>query len=166
VEARLRVRQMASRGLLVDTNLFLLYGVGLFDKNLITQFKRTNKYTIEDFELVSGIASQSARLITTPHILTEVSNLALGRPRDRRQGFLETFVSLIQRTHELHVEKDVIVTTSAFRSYGITDAGVVELAQRERYLVFTDDFPLAGYLQNRKLPVLNFNHLRTPGWLG
>ncbi|MFH1417334.1 MAG: hypothetical protein ABII12_03500 [Planctomycetota bacterium] len=150
---------------MVDTNLLLLYGVGLFDKSLITTFKRTNKYTVADFELVSGVARKCARLITTPHILSEVSNLALGRLRDTQPKCLESFVSLIQEAHELHIEKDVILAADTFRSFGIPDAGIVELARRGGYLVLTDDFPLAGYLQSHDYPVLNLNHLRTQDWL-
>lgn len=35
------------RGLLIDTNLLLLFVVGLFDSGLITQFKRTKQFVPE-----------------------------------------------------------------------------------------------------------------------
>ena len=41
-----------SKGVLVDTNLLVLYLVGKVNKNRILNFKRTQKYTVEDFELL------------------------------------------------------------------------------------------------------------------
>lgn len=160
------VARHASRGILVDTNLLLLYGIGLFDKDLIGRFKRTNKYTIEDFEIVSNIVRRSPRLITTPHILSEVSNLTLDRVQDKPAPFLDKLIGLLRAAHELHVEKEVILEQSAFRRYGVTDTGVIELAQRHKYLVLTDDFPLANYLRSCECAVLNLNHLRSMRWFG
>jgi len=149
---------------LIDTNLLLLYGVGLFDQGLIGRFKRTNKYTTEDFEIVSKIARLSPRLITTPHILCEVSNLILGRGEGSPPLFWGKLLDLIQKAHELYVQKDVLLALRGFSKYGITDTGIIELAQRDGYLVLTDDFPLAGYLQSRRCAVLNLNHLRSKRW--
>ncbi len=53
-------------GLLVDTNLLLLYIVGKTNPNRISNFKRTSRYTVEDFELLDGIMAQFKTLITTP----------------------------------------------------------------------------------------------------
>ncbi len=64
------------RGLLVDTNILLLYFVGICDLRLITTFKRTRQFTTEDFELLLGLFKWFGTIVTTPNILTEVNNLA------------------------------------------------------------------------------------------
>lgn len=45
--------------------------------------------------------------------------------------------------------------------FGLTDAAILAVALGG-YLVLTDDFRLAGYMESRALPVLNFTHLRAP----
>ena len=65
-----------TRGILVDTNLLLLYFVGSLDLNRIERFKRTRKYTIPDFHVLVQLLTYFGRVVITPHILTEVSNLA------------------------------------------------------------------------------------------
>jgi hypothetical protein len=88
-----------ARGILVDTNLLLLFFIGLFDRGQISRFKRTKTYTGEDFDVLDRFLSQFARLITTPNILSEVSNLSgqLGEPvRSRCLGhFAKHFDSLV-----------------------------------------------------------------------
>ncbi len=53
----------------------------------------------------------------------------------------------------------------AFPKFGLTDTGIVHSA-RGRFLVLTDDFRLAGYLQRQGIDVVNFNYLRTAYLLG
>ena len=75
------IHKHLGNGLLVDTNLLLLHLIGRTNKNRILKFKRTQAYTIEDFELLERFIAEFKILITTPHVLTEVSNLGdLSRP--------------------------------------------------------------------------------------
>ena len=65
-----------SRGVLVDTNLLLLYFVGLYNPSLIPQFKRTRIFTVNDFDVLQNFIALFSKVVTTPDILTEVSNLS------------------------------------------------------------------------------------------
>jgi hypothetical protein len=67
-----------SRGILIDTNLLLLYFVGKYDPRRILSFGRTKSraFTLEDFKLLLVVFDYFDRVITTPNILTEVSNLS------------------------------------------------------------------------------------------
>ena len=69
------VRQYRTRGVLVDTNLLLLYFVGSADSRHVTRFKRTRQYTEDDFRILAGFLALFPTLATLPNILTEVSNL-------------------------------------------------------------------------------------------
>ena len=63
-------------GIVVDTNLLLLLLVGLYDKSLIKDFKRTQKYDIDDFDRLRIVIYYCKnRIYTTPNILTEITNL-------------------------------------------------------------------------------------------
>ena len=70
-----------SRTLLLDTNLLLLLFIGGKDTLLIPKSKNLSEYTEDDYDLLAEIVNSSFdRLVTTPHIMTEVSNL-LGKER-------------------------------------------------------------------------------------
>lgn len=160
------VTQHSSHGLLVDTNLLLLYGVGLYDSTFIAKVKRTRKYTVDDFAFIRDFISRFQRIITTPHILAEVSNLALDGTDLKDRPYAGALIEAIRRTKELYIQKDVILDLDCFPKLGVTDAAILELANRDGYLVLTDDFPLAGYLQSYECSVINLNHVRTARWFG
>ena len=152
-------------GLLIDTNLLLLYAIGLHRTSLIERHKRTRQYTVDDFELVRGVAGDFPRIVTTSHILAELCNLAI--PHDvSHPPYFKTLLDVILAAHELYVEKDAVVQSDAFPRLGFTDAAIIEIAKRERYLVLTDDFALHGYLVGLQRYAINLNHLRTGQWFG
>ena len=103
--------------------------------------------------------------MTTPHILTEVSNFA-GQLADRtRTGMFETLSAGIGLFDERHTPASDLVTDPAFPRFGITDTAVLREA-KGRYLVLTDDFRLSQYLQWEGVDVFNFQHLRFYDVLG
>ena len=61
---------------LVDSNLLLLYLVGLTNKDRIPLFKRTQKYTVAEFELLVRLLAIFKKIVTTPQVIAEVSTLA------------------------------------------------------------------------------------------
>lgn len=82
------------RTALVDSNLLLLYIVGKCDPRIIPRFTRTEKYTIKDFELLQALLERVFKtVVTTPNVLTEVSNLATKLQESERFSFRETMRS-------------------------------------------------------------------------
>ena len=66
-----------TRNLLLDTNLLLLYLIGCKDPKLLKSARRLNAYIEEDFYLLVEFIEVNGftQLVSTPHILTEASNL-------------------------------------------------------------------------------------------
>lgn len=62
-------------GLLIDTNLLVLFAVGSVNRWRIETFKRTREYTKADFDLLLRALENQQPLYTTAHVLAEVSNL-------------------------------------------------------------------------------------------
>ena len=118
---------------------------------------------MEDFPLLNRFLAQFTRVVTTPHVLTEVSTLALRLPDTLHAEFR----SLLRLAAENWTEKfrpaRSITAEPAFFQFGLTDTAISLLAP-SRYLVLTDDLPLAGLLQKRGVDVVNFNHIRTEAW--
>lgn len=155
------MQQYGRAGLLIDTNLLLLYLVGLLDRTQITTFGRTDKYVPEDFDTLVAIAGRFQRVITTPHVLAEVSNLGGQLGGRRREEFFNVLATAIST-----LEEQYVISSDAMRGYhrlGVTDAGIIHIATT--YLVLTDDFPLSNYITHIGGAVINFNWIRPYNWV-
>lgn len=148
------------KGLLIDTNILLLFFVGLQSRKSIQGFKRTQHFTPEDFDILAGLIGRFRQVVTTPSILTEVSNLLGQLPKGSWVSVFQRFSEGIQRFREHFTPSSELAQEPCFPRFGLTDAGIVQSAQG-KFLVLTDDFDLAGYLEQRGIDVVNFNHLRT-----
>ncbi len=157
------LQQYRQRGVLLDTNILLLYFVGALDPQLIPQFKRTKIFAVEDFATLQALLQHIETYITTPNILTEVSNLAGQLSGRWREDYFSIFAQGLTLLDEQYVRSTEIATTSVFRRFGITDAGIIHVAQG-KYLTITDDFPLSQYLRSQGADVLNFNEIRPYNW--
>ncbi len=147
-------------GIVVDANLLVLHVVGRAGRDLITRCKRTEVFTPEDFDLLQLVLKEFRSIITTPHILTEVSNLTESIKGDLRRTLLDTFVLELNTFHEQFRAAEVLTGHPGFRLLGLSDTGIADLAQRS-HLVITVDFLLYAHLVEREFDVINFNHLRT-----
>jgi len=155
-----------NKGLLIDTNLLILLITGYYDKSYIKKFKRTAKYSIEDFENLSKIVDGFNNIVTTPHILAEVSNLCINRkgPDDSNntgfENFIKVLIDTIYQLKEVYLEKNSILILDYFDYLGVTDSAIIEIARKNKYNVITDDAGVFRMLSKFKIPVININHLR------
>ena len=148
-------------GLLLDTNLLVLYVIGCYDPKRITKHKRTHTYTPEDFDLLLSFMGQFKQFVTTPNILTETSNLLEG---DSYQygSVLSMLPELIQNFIELYEPSHSVMSSrnKIFVKFGLSDA-VSCIVTEQNYLILTDDLKLCYFLQNNSFDALNFNNLRS-----
>ncbi len=153
-------QQYRRRGALIDTNILLLFFVGSFRRDLIGQ-RRTEKFVPEDFDLVLEVLDYFAPIVTTPNVLTEVNNLV---PNSIGPSYFEHFATGISLLREEYQPSSEVTTIPAFRTVGLTDAGIIQAAAKNRYLVITDDWKLRQFLQHAGLDALNFEELRFQNW--
>ncbi|HEX8633214.1 MAG TPA: PIN domain-containing protein [Pyrinomonadaceae bacterium] len=152
-----------SKGVLIDTNLLLLYFVGLYDPQFVPKFKRTMTFAVEDFFTLLRFFEYFGKVVTTPNILTEVNSLANQLPNNIKLAFYPIFAAQIAALDEQYIESSKVSSTPHFIKLGLTDTGILNLPPG-RHLVLTDDFPLAGHLDKQGIDVINFNHVRTLNW--
>jgi len=143
---------------ILDSNILLLHWCVSFDRELVSTFKRLNTFQGEDIELLAETLRIFPVLRTTPHVLTEVSNLANALPRWIKDDWSEYFSSQIQVIPEEWTPAATIAT-SDFMWLGLTDASLAGLAKT--HVVLTMDFPLSNSLESQGLNVINFTHLRS-----
>lgn len=149
------------KGLLVDTNVLLLFLVGNLDPKLVGRFKVTANQGFDeaDFHLLQTFVYRFQKLVTTPHILAEVSNHADKIKGQFRQNLSQRFAALVELLDERSEPAKTLVQSDAFLRFGLTDAAISCLAKKQ-FLVLTVDFRLAGYLQKEGVSATNFNNLR------
>lgn len=148
------------RGVLLDSNLLILYFVGEFSPERIATHRRTKKYTIGDYLFVKAVVESFEKKVTTPNILTEVSNLAGDIPDSLRSDFFRLIRERFELLDETHYPSKSASAAAIFPRFGLTDTVITEVANQQ-YLVLTDDFPLANYLGSIEADVINFNHYRS-----
>jgi rRNA-processing protein FCF1 len=152
------INKYRGRGILVDSNLLLLLLIGSHDLSLISRFKRTSGYTAEDYKLLADFVQMFASIATTPHVLTEVSNLAnpLGSPI--KEQWFGHFRRTLQLFEEHPLEAQELSARNEFLVFGLTDTALCTLC--EDVLLITEDYRLSGYLRSKNLPVINFCDIR------
>ncbi|MCU1244433.1 MAG: hypothetical protein JWN02_343, partial [Acidobacteria bacterium] len=144
-------------------NLLLLLVVGTFERARIATFKRLKAFPTEDFDLLRAIVAKFHRLVVTPNVLTEVSNLAGGLPSNVLDACFRTFGNAILAAEEMMISSASVAPLPEFRRFGLTDATIVQVAAAP-VLILTVDLDLAIHLAAQSLPVLNFNHIRYLNW--
>jgi hypothetical protein len=157
-EAARLLEKHRRNGLLIDSNLFLLFLIGSVNEKRIQQFDRTQKYDVAAFKLLRKFVAQFENVVTTPHVLTEISNLATLKQPELR-ALRTRLATVVQRTQEIYEETATVVVDPAFQKLGLTDAAIRRVAERP-LLVLTDDLPLYHYLSTVGLDAINFTHLR------
>ena len=143
--------------LLLDSNLLLLLVIGTYDLRLVDTFKRVSNYSASDFAILARLISGFRNLLATPHVLTEVSNLANSLPWSIKADWFNHFSRRITRLEERHIPAANLASLPEFSVFGLTDAALFELAKST--LLVTADERLASHLRRRELFVLGFNEI-------
>ena len=146
-------------GLLIDTNILVLYVIGLVNRSRIETFKRTRQYTVADFELLKSVLEKWKSLHTIAHVLAEVNNLTdLTGPE--RQLARYTLKEIISSLTEAKISSAKAAENPVYQDLGLVDAAIATIAREHRCTVLTDDLDLYLMLERQQIEVLNFTHPR------
>lgn len=163
VSTRLDIDLANVSGLLVDTNLLVLFAVGSVNRRRIETFKRTSRYTVSDYDLLLRVLDRFERLYTVAHVLAEVSNLTdlPGPERLRARRVLERTIDLLT---EAEISSAAAAEDRLFEDLGLVDAAIGAVARAHRCAVLTDDLDLYLRLTRDGVSTVNFTHLRARSW--
>lgn len=150
------------KALILDSNLLVLFIIGLADRSLVEKHKRTSAYTRDDFDLLSKKIKDAAELILTPNTLTEASNLVLkgDGPHGAKIAKALRDITKWARAREKIVPSAQAVETVEFPRLGLADSVQLELNGDASYLL-TADLGLYLAAQKRGQEAVNFNHIRS-----
>lgn len=147
--------------LLIDTNLLMLLVVGATDRTYIKAHKRLQDYDENAFDILIEIVAAHEGLVTTPHILAEVSNLSRQIANPARDRIQHTFRQLIHRTEELRIPSADGCSHDQFIALGLTDAVALSACEPDEASdlpieLITADEALYNHALARGLPATLF----------
>lgn len=151
------------KGLIVDTNILLLYIVGKFNTEYIKKFRRTEIYNANVFSVISWLISFfDKRIYISPQIISELSNLSPEASKKNNKDiemvveYFKVFKEILTKVFfEKYIHKDEILSFPYLYKYGVTDLSIYKLAKDNNYLVVTDDFKLSNYLKKNNVTSIN-----------
>ena len=142
--------------------ILVLYLVGLVNRQRILTFKRTQNFTIEDFDLLTDLIGWFGKLVATPHVLSQTSDLT-DLPGKELVEVRRLFKVAVDQIDESYDPSRVLVSDPVFERLGLTDAAIAKVCSRG-VLVVTADVELQLEVQRKGADALNFNHVRPLGW--
>ena len=119
-----------NKGVIIDANLMIYYFIGCYDINLLNSYKKTNVYKIQGFELISELIDSFKTIITTPHILTEISNLSTSLNENIKQEYLENYFEKIKIFDEHYLPATAIGSNVKIKKLGLTDSMILFLTKQ------------------------------------
>jgi hypothetical protein len=154
------IERYKSKGVLIDANLALLYLVGSYDLRLIGdgKYNKLSNHSTDDYRLLIRLKKEFKKAVTTPHVLTEVSNLTNDLPEWTKAECLRKFYETFVEIDELTIPSLDAAQRHEFPFLGLTDSGLAIVS--DQYLIVTDDARLVKKMNESGLEALNFNHLR------
>ncbi|MCF6199005.1 MAG: hypothetical protein L3J67_06325 [Hyphomicrobiaceae bacterium] len=143
----------------IDSNLLLLLVIGSTSKKMIEQHKRLRRYTMDDFDLLLQFIGK-AELITTPNVLTEVSNLALYGVNGKWHNDITKMLTIYTKIlTEHYCESQKVTNNKNFNRLGLADSAWLYLLQ-EKETLLTDDLDLYLAALKSNINALYFTYMR------
>lgn len=163
------VAKFQPQGIIVDTNILILFLIGNYSPDFIKDYELVNnsnkKYSVSDFELLKRIFSYFKKLIITPQIIAEISNLSITKPKglyaEKRMLYLQAVVKVLSVAEEHYQACECLwgMELEVIREYGFTDMTMFELSKKTKIPILTDEFPLYNYSYG-KIPIIKFEHIK------
>jgi len=145
---------------LIDANLFVLLTVGTYDTREIARHRRLrSKYDLAAFDRLFAFIAQFDKIIATPGLLTEVSNLLSDRDDPVSVGVKRAFAVLVKQAAEVYHPSCEIVDLPEFAWLGLTDAAQIRAAESLGCILLSDDGPLCDAALRRAVEAVHFSSL-------
>jgi len=125
----------------------------------VPQFKRTARYTGDDYRLLAKFMDQFSEIWTVPQVIAEVSNLTDLSGQERVLA-REVLRRIVREIDESPVSSRTASGHGLFPALGVTDSAIAAAAAELDCAVLTDDLDLYLALQAAQLLAVNYTHLR------
>jgi hypothetical protein len=150
------IEKYRAAGLFLDANLLLLYLVGNIDLNLVGvgHYNKLSDFKIEQMALLHRLVGCFKRLVTTAHVLTEVSNLVGDMHETGKQKIFERFAETLEIVGEQNISSYEVARRPEFQYLGLTHTVLAELP--DRFLVVSNDGRMINLLRAKGIDALKW----------
>ncbi len=139
-EAERLVVKHASKGALIDTCLLLVLLAGGHSPSLIGNSKLSiDKFSNEDFLFLRNLLKPLHRIVITPQVLAELSNLSGKISGELKKSYYKNIIEYLKPAHEVHVVKDTLLAYPELPRLGFTDISILDFSKTNNFLIITDD---------------------------
>lgn len=145
--------------LLLDTNLLVLWIVGLARPDSVGTHRRLRSFDIDDFVIVDKLARETKSHVSTPHVLAETSNLLGSGHQQIVSGCAGALNRYIGQLDEVFTPAKTLAEIPEMLELGLTDTAIYHLGQDD-VLVASADFHLCSRLSGKGVHVVNPRHFR------
>lgn len=132
--------------IILDSNILLLYIIGVVDENLIERHKRLRDiFTTNDFHnLCRLIGAPNVELLTIPNIASECSNIMLYGSEGLAETIKFYFIKIISEFKEIYISSQEISSTNEFLHLDLADAAILLILKstdpaNKKILLLTED---------------------------
>lgn len=132
---------MAQPGFVLDTNLMVLFVVGLTSPTEVGRHQRLVKFEPFDFDLLVKVLNGCGGPTLIPNVVTETSTLLGHGRKSSTDDYAQVLAGLIRDLDEVYVASKDAVERSDFARLGVTDSALLQMASEE-FDLLTDDEPL------------------------
>ena len=148
-----------ARSVLVGSNLLFILVVGHTSRDHVGRARRTEQYSPEDFDLLESALSDYDKVLVTPHVLAETSNLLGYLSEPLLSKTRSALGQMLARWNEHYAPCIELMDAPIYLRLGVTDAALFMAASATAALL-TDDFPLYLAASTAGRDAINFTHLR------
>jgi len=152
------------KGIILDTGPLLFFLAGNYDFDSIGRMPLTKEYKQEDFLLLQNFIKKFRKIIITPHILAEVSDIAENELDAHFLDFVNRIKKILLDSEEARIKKNEILENEQIGKFGVTDVSIILSSKTNNQFILTKDLPFALLCQSKNLPVFHFDWLRELSW--
>ena len=147
------------KNVILDTEIFVLFAVGMIDRNYIGKFIKTKQYSTKEFDLLIQKISTFENIFITPHILAEFSHLTIEHKnfRDDYKKALKEFILKLENCNlrEINIGLPLIFSNKNIYFLGVADVSIIEACGND-FAIITADGVCADKLRESGKNVLKF----------
>ncbi|OGF58921.1 MAG: hypothetical protein A2Y62_04520 [Candidatus Fischerbacteria bacterium RBG_13_37_8] len=142
--------------IILDTNVFLLFIMGLLNPEKISSHKRTSIFTVNHFTYLEAVIRNYKNILICPNIITEIDNLLQNSfTGDDKFRYLIITKEIFTKSIEKYYESKIVITDWEYERLGITDAVILRMA-KEADLLVSGDSTLCDYAKSLGITILDF----------
>jgi predicted nucleic acid-binding protein len=155
------VSKYSPRGILIDTNLLVVFLSVSFDPQCVGN-GRAQAYSKSDVELIVSVIERFGKMIVTPHVMAETSNLLRkdfkGKKRDELMRHIYGIFCIESDGFQEHAVDRKTIKPYVFQRLGFTDSALA--VATGHFPIFTADLNLHIAVGSSGGDSINFWHLK------